>query len=264
MFSNKTRQGVATGNVVIVRTAATRCARRSCEFNIDDVVGVVFDGELDFDGRRLSHAGPARCARPARTPTSSSGGRFTTCRCPKDTDRDPVGGARAEGPSRSRRLRPRAQLDDRGARRSGDVDSVRGLSAQARAPDRLPVSAGRHSSQSGGNDQRSRSSGRRATTSACCSEAEYLVKRGFKPSADLEWVFGQRGTTEVYGTFIHDIDIDTERPTSTFGDNRWGATWRHEQDLPSRPGWRPTSRPCRTTSFRSTSATFAATAATAS
>ena len=87
LFSNKTRQGVASGNVV-VKDGTDELRAPFLQFDIDTIEGVVYDGELDsagggyrMQGREVRKTGPNSYA--------FDGARFTTCRCPDETDRDP-------------------------------------------------------------------------------------------------------------------------------------------------------------------------------
>jgi lipopolysaccharide assembly outer membrane protein LptD (OstA) len=230
MFSNKTRQGVATGNVV-VKDGTDVLRSPFLQFNIDTVEGVVYDGELDsagggyrMQGREVRKTGPNSYA--------FDDARFTTCRCPKDTDRDPWA---------VRAKKADLDLDGYGHARNSTLE-VLGIPVfwlpyavyplkRARQTGFLFPQGGT-SSQSGGNINLPFFWAARDDLNVTL-EADYQFKRGFKPSADLEYVFGERGYSKLYGTYIHDNSIDTGSPTSTFGDNRWGATFKHMQDLPA-------------------------------
>jgi lipopolysaccharide assembly outer membrane protein LptD (OstA) len=237
MFSNKTRQGVATGNVVIKDGGDTLTAP-FLEFNIDDVVGVVFDGELDsakggyrMQGQEVRKTGP--------NSYEFTGARFTTCRCPDKTDRDPWA-VRAQ--------KAQLDLDGYGRARNSTIE-ILGVPVMWIPYAVYPIKRERQtgflfpqigtSSQSGGSVNLPFFWAPRDDLGVLLG-AEYLLKRGFKPSAGLDYVFGQRGSTELYGTFIQDQKVDGSSPTSTFGDNRWGATWKHRQDLPL-DGWLATN-----------------------
>ncbi|RMD79540.1 MAG: LPS-assembly protein LptD, partial [Gammaproteobacteria bacterium] len=64
----------------------------------------------------------------------------------------------------------------------------------------------------------------------------YVSKRGFKPSARLEYVFGDRSEGEAYGSWIHDGEIDRDDPSTPFPQDRFALQWRHDHFLPH--GWR--------------------------
>jgi lipopolysaccharide assembly outer membrane protein LptD (OstA) len=229
LFSNKTRQGVATGNVV-VKDGTDVLRAPFLQFNIDTVEGVVYDGELDavgggyrMQGREVRKTGP--------NSYSFDGARFTTCRCPKDTDRDPWA-VRAQ--------KADLDLDGYGRARNSTLEilgipvlwlpyAVYPLKRERQTGFLFPQ--GGTSSQSGGNVSLPFFWAARDDLNVTL-EADYQFERGFKPSADIEYVFGQRGYSTLYGTYIHDNKIDTGSPTSTFGNDRWGTTWKHAQDLP--------------------------------
>lgn len=64
----------------------------------------------------------------------------------------------------------------------------------------------------------------------------YLSERGFKPSAEIEYVFGERAYGRLYGTFVDDRLVDPEDPSTPFDSERWALRWTHDQPLPR--GWR--------------------------
>jgi lipopolysaccharide assembly outer membrane protein LptD (OstA) len=230
LFSNKTRQGVATGNVV-VKDGTDELHAPFLQFNIDTVEGVVYDGELDspgggyrMQGREVRKTGP--------NSYSFVGGRFTTCRCPEKTDRDPWA-VRAQ--------KADLDLDGYGRARNSTLEIlgvpvfwvpyvVYPLKRERQTGFLFPQ--GGTSSQSGGNIKLPFFWAARDDLNVML-EAEYQFKRGFKPSAGLEYLFGERGYSTLYGTYIHDNDIDPSAPTATFGNDRWGATWKHAQGLPA-------------------------------
>jgi lipopolysaccharide assembly outer membrane protein LptD (OstA) len=64
----------------------------------------------------------------------------------------------------------------------------------------------------------------------------YVSKRGFKPSLELEYVFGDRSEGAFFGSFVSDRDVDRSDPSTPFSEHRWGVWWRHDQFLPN--AWR--------------------------
>ena len=229
IFSNKTRQGVATGNVV-VKDGTDVLNAPFLQFDIDTVEGVVYDGELDsagggyrMQGREVRKTGP--------NSYSFDGARFTTCRCPEKDDRDPWA---------IRAQKADLDLDGYGRARNSTLEilgvpvfwfpyAVYPLKRERQTGFLFPQ--GGNSTQTGGNVSLPFFWAARDDLNVTF-EADYQFDRGFKPSADIEYVFGERGSSNLYGTYIHDNYIDTGSPTSTFGNNRWGTTWRHTQDLP--------------------------------
>jgi lipopolysaccharide assembly outer membrane protein LptD (OstA) len=63
-------------------------------------------------------------------------------------------------------------------------------------------------------------------------EGQYQVKRGFKPSALVEYVYGETAEGSLYGTWIEDQDIESDDGDSAFGEQRWGVRWLHQERLP--------------------------------
>ncbi len=64
----------------------------------------------------------------------------------------------------------------------------------------------------------------------------YLFERGFKPSVDVEYVFGERSYGNFYGTIIDDQDIEPNTFDTPFDQLRWATEWIHDHHLPR--GWR--------------------------
>lgn len=64
----------------------------------------------------------------------------------------------------------------------------------------------------------------------------YYTKNGFKPEGEVEYVFGERSRGDLYGTWVHDQNINPSNPATPFSQNRWAVQWRHDQFLPD--GWR--------------------------
>ena len=230
LFSNKTRQGVASGNVV-VKDGTDELRAPFLQFDIDTIEGVVYDGELDsagggyrMQGREVRKTGPNSYA--------FDGARFTTCRCPDETDRDPWA-VRAQ--------KADLDLDGYGRARNSTLEilgvpvlwvpyAVYPLKRERQTGFLFPQ--GGTSSQSGGNIKLPFFWAARDDLNVML-EADYQFERGFKPSAEVDYVFGQRGHSTLYGTYIHDNEIDPSSPTATFDDDRWGTTFTHVQDLPA-------------------------------
>jgi lipopolysaccharide assembly outer membrane protein LptD (OstA) len=64
----------------------------------------------------------------------------------------------------------------------------------------------------------------------------YYFERGFKPSVDLEYVFGERSYGSFFGSIIYDQDIDPNSFDTPYDQLRWAAEWVHDHHLPR--GWR--------------------------
>lgn len=228
-FSNRTRRGVASGNVVVEDGRDTLRAP-FLEFDVDTIRGVVFDGELDSPkgGYRMQ----GREVRKTGADTwEFDGARFTTCRCPEPDQRDPWA-IRAD----------KATLDLEGyGRARNSTLEILGVPVMWLPYAVYPLGRERQtgflfpqfgtSSRTGGDVTLPFFWAARDNVNVML-EGQYQLRRGFKPAGLVEYVYGETAEGNLYGTYIHDQDIDTDDPTTAFGPDRWGARWRHQQDLP--------------------------------
>jgi lipopolysaccharide assembly outer membrane protein LptD (OstA) len=228
-FSNRTRQGVASGNVVVQDGGDTLRAP-FLQFNIDSTKGVVLDGELDsavggykMQGREVRKTGDQTY--------EFVDARFTTCRCPKKDERDPwavtakTATLDLDGYGRAHNSTlqilgvpvfwvPYAVYPLKRERQTGFLFPQVGTSSRTGGDITLPFFWAIRENVD------------------LTLEGQYQVKRGFKPSALLEYVYGETAKGEVYGTYIDDQDINPDDTATPFGSQRWGARWEHAQDLP--------------------------------
>jgi lipopolysaccharide assembly outer membrane protein LptD (OstA) len=229
IFSNRTKQGVASGDVVV--TDGDDVLRAPfLQFNVDLEQGVVLDGELDSPkgGYRMQ----GREVRKVGDQTYEFvDGRFTTCRCPEKHDRDPwaLKAKEAEldidgyGRARNSTLEvlgvpvlylPYAVYPLKRERQTGFMFPQVGTSTRTGGDIALPFFwAARHNVN-------------------VTLESQYQLKRGFKPSALVEYVYGETAEGELYGTFIHDEEVESNSDATPFGDERWGARWQHQERFP--------------------------------
>jgi lipopolysaccharide assembly outer membrane protein LptD (OstA) len=230
-FSNKTRQGVASGDV-IVQDGTDTLRAPFLQFDIDTTKGIVLDGELDspVGGYRMQ----GREVRKTGDQTYEfEGGRFTTCRCPKKEQRDPwaVRAQKAE-----------LDIDGYGRARNSTLE-ILGVPVFWVPYMVYPLKRERQtgflfprigtSNRTGGDITLPFFWAARENVNVTL-EGQYQLKRGFKPSALMEYVYGETAKGELYGTFIDDQDIESDDPSTPFGPQRWGARLQHKQDLPFR------------------------------
>jgi lipopolysaccharide assembly outer membrane protein LptD (OstA) len=228
-FSNKTGKGVASGNVIIEGRGDTLRAP-FLEFDTETLQGVVYDGELDSPegGYRLQGA---EVRKTGDDTYEFVDGRFTTCRCPKPDARDPWA---------IRAKQARLDLDGYGRARNTSLE-VLGVPVMwlpyAVYPFRRERQTGFLFPQFGQSNRGGLELGLPFFWAAADNvnvmlEPHYITDRGFKPSATVEYLFWERGAGEIYGTWIRDKDIESDDPETPFDDDRWGAIWRHKQELP--------------------------------
>lgn len=230
-FSNKTRQGVASGNVVIVDGGDTLRAP-FLQFNIDSTQGVVLDGELEsqiggykMQGREVRKTGEQTY--------EFDHGRFTTCRCPEPDQRDPWA-VKAQTAS--------LDLDGYGRARNSTVE-ILGVPVLWLPYAVYPLKRERQtgflspqvgtSSRTGGDITFPFFWAARENVNVLL-EGQYQLKRGFKPSGLVEYLYGESAKGELYATYINDQDIEDDDPSTPFNANRWATRWEHKQDLPFR------------------------------
>ena len=229
-WSDHTRHGVASGRVVVTDEGETLQAD-FLHFNIDTLRGAAFDSTYIGPGDSFRLTG-SEMRKTGESRYRIVDGRFSTCRCPEPEEREPWSvtsgdaDAKVEGHVFAKNNRfevlgvpvfwaPWFFYPLQRERATGFLtprvgrSSVRGVEVAA------PFFwAPRHNVN-------------------LLVTPEYLSFRGFKPSAELEYVFGERSGGALHGTFIHDRSLDPERrPGDDFNRNRWAASWRHRQELP--------------------------------
>lgn len=231
LFSNKTGVGIASGNVVMTEGEDTLTSDL-VQFNANDMTGVVFRGRLDSKSSLFEMEG-REVEKTGEKTYRFVDGRFTSCRCPKPEDRVPwhltaqKADLEIEGYARARN----ATLEILGVpvlwapyviyplktdRQTGFLFPDGGVSDRNGVEIALPFFWAAREDVN------------------VTLTPQYLTKRGFKPAVDVEYVFGERGAGQVYGTFIHDREIERDDPETPFSQDRWGTRVQHMMDLPAR------------------------------
>jgi lipopolysaccharide export system protein LptA len=218
-FNPDTGQGVASGNVVITE-AGDRLEAEFLHFDVETLEGVVYEGRLDSTESRFRLTGD-EVRRTGPETYEFREGSFTTCRCP-EPGRDPwmIRADRAElefegyGTARNTTFEvlgvpvvwfPWMIFPLKRERQTGVLFPAVGASTQTGFDVAIPFFWAA-----------------RENVNVLVTPT-YLTKRGFKPSVDVEYVYGERSFGEIYATFIHDLDRDPDVPNALFDDHRWGA-----------------------------------------
>jgi lipopolysaccharide assembly outer membrane protein LptD (OstA) len=230
-FSNRTHQGVASGDVVVEDGTDTLRAP-FMQFNVDTTKGFVLQGELDspVGGYRM-HGEEIR--KVGAETYEFKNAYFTTCRCPKKEDRDPWAVTARE-----------AKLDLEGYGRAyNGTAQILGVPVLWIPYAVYPLKRERQtgflfpqvgtSTRTGG-DITLPFFWAAADNVGVTLEEQYQVKRGFKSSAEVEYLNGLTGKGQAYGTYIDDQDVNTDSVSQPFGPHRWGGRWEHVNDLPYR------------------------------
>jgi len=231
-FSSVTRQGVATGNVVVTEAEDLLYAD-VLSFEIDTLNGIVIEGMLEARGSGFEMTGETIHKTGEETYTFEDA-TFTTCRCPEE-GRDPW---------QIRAKTADIEVGGYATTRNTSFD-ILGVPVIWLPWMRYPVKTER---ESGFLLPEFSASGRsgvriglpyfwaaRPNVNVIITPT-YLFKRGFKPSVDVEYVFGEKSYGRFYGTIIYDQDIDPDTFDTPFDQLRWATEWVHDHHLPR--GWR--------------------------
>ena len=256
IFNQKTNEGVAIGNVVVtqgeigaavpspprpgkptpvaVGVAGDQLESDFLAFNVDSLLGVVFHGQLDSPKSNYKMSGDEIQKTGDETYVFRNG-HFTTCRCPDPNSREPwaltakQADLEVDGYARARNASfqvlgipvlwwPYVFYPLKRDRETGFLFPDFGSTNQVGYYVSLPFFWAVRDNVN------------------IMLRPEWNEKRGIKPSVETEYVFGQRGTGELYGTFIDDRKINSDDPKTPFSPERWAVTARQVQELPG-GGW---------------------------
>ena len=231
-FSSETRQGVATGNVV-VSEAEDLLYADVLSFEIDTLNGIVIEGLLEARGSGFEMTGET-IHKTGEETYKFEEATFTTCRCPEE-GRDPW-----------RITAKTADIEVGGyATTRNSTFDILGVPVIWLPWMRYPVKTEREtgfllpefsvSGRSGARIGLPFFWAARPNVNVTITPT-YLFERGFKPSVDVEYVFGERSYGNFFGTIIYDQDIDPNTFDTPFDQLRWATEWIHDHHLPR--GWR--------------------------
>lgn len=231
LFSDRTGMGIATGSVVITEGDDTLTSDL-VQFSTENLQGVVFEGRLESASSVFAMEGKELRKTGEKTYEFEKG-RFTTCDCPEPDQKDPwtltasKANLELDGYARARNTTfeilgvpvlwlPYVIYPLRTDRQTGFLFPEVAASSRNGFEFGLPFFWAA-----------------RQNVNATVTPA-YLSKRGFKPSAEVEYLFGKRGAGTLYGTWISDQEIEQSDPGTPFEKNRWGASAQQVMDLPLR------------------------------
>ena len=229
-FNNATRQGVASGDVVVIDGPDTLRAD-FMQFNVDTLEGVVFEGHMEGRTTPFKLSG-TEIQRTGKESYQFENAVFSSCHCPDPDDRDPW------------QIRARsADLDVDGYGRARNTTfEVLGVPVFYFPYLVYPVKRERETGLLFPTFSQSSRNGTELGLPFFWAARDdlnllftpqWLQYRGFKPSIDGEWVFGEENVTRLHGSYIWDNDIDPNSPSTPFSQNRWAVRLFHDQWLPA-------------------------------
>jgi hypothetical protein len=234
-FSPTTGRGVASGDVVLSDGRDT--LRTSfVEFDIDDMLGVMYDAHFDVPSGHLRMEG-AEIAKTGDQTWSFEKGVFTTCRCP-----DPE----AEDPWRIRAGSADLEVGGYGTVRDA-VFEVLGVPVAwipwAIVPLKTERQTGLLLPEVGLSGRNGFEIGQPVFFAVgdpvnLIATPRWLSKRGPKGDLDLEYVVGEHSGGTAFGSYLHDHEVDADSLATPFGRDRWSAKGIHDWFGPLGTRWR--------------------------
>jgi lipopolysaccharide assembly outer membrane protein LptD (OstA) len=223
-FNPDTGNGVASGHVVITE-GGDRLEAEFLHFDVETLEGVVFQGRLDSSESRFRLTGD-EVRRTGPESYEFREGSFTTCRCP-EPGRDPwmIRADRADleiegyGTARNTTFEvlgvpvvwlPWMIYPLKRERQTGVLFPEIGTSSRTGFDVGLPLFWAARDDLN------------------VTFTPHWLSERGFKPNLGLEYVYGEYSRGELFGTFIHDLDVDPDDPDTRFDEDRWAARAVHD------------------------------------
>jgi lipopolysaccharide assembly outer membrane protein LptD (OstA) len=232
-FNNRTRRGIASGNVIY--TDGTDTVHTSfVEFDVETLEGVMFDAEFDVANNRLELRG-AEIAKTGERTYSFKEGEFTACRCP-----DPE----ARKPWKLTAEKADLEVEGYGTARNTTLE-VLGVPVVWLPWMIYPLKTERQSGLLFPDFALSGRNGVEVGLPIFWAVADpvnlvftprWLQKRGFKADLESQYVFGERSGGDLFGSFIHDTKVKEDTRETPFGKNRWATRGVHDIHLPL--GWR--------------------------
>jgi len=227
-YNPTNQQGIALGHVVVHEGTDVLTAE-SIHFEADAQKGIIYEGHLDSSGKGFQASGDV-LQKVGPGHYKGKDVSLTTCRCPKQS-RDPwllhagTADVKVEGYATTR----------------NNTVEILGVPVAWLPWLRFPVNAKRKSGLLLPDVSLTGRSGVEVGLPLFWAARDdlnvtvtprYLADRGLKTDLDLEYVLGERGGGELFGTFLHDRKIEADSPATPFDRNRWAALWQHDQDLP--------------------------------
>ncbi|MAE94166.1 MAG: hypothetical protein CL910_05845 [Deltaproteobacteria bacterium] len=231
VFSDVTREGVASGNVVVTE-GGDRLFADVLHFEVEGSGAIVFDGKLLVGGDFIATGEVIK--QTGKQEYVFEEAQFTTCRCP-DGGKEPwtIGADTADiefggyAVTKSTTFNvlgfpvlwtPRMWFPLKTDRQTGFLPPTFNFGSRNGFTFALPFFWAAH-------DQLN-----------VTLTPRYHADNGFKPSADLQYVFGESSEGDFYATWVQDDQINENDLSTPFSKNRWGIEWMHDHHLPY--GWR--------------------------
>jgi len=232
-FNNTTRLGVASGNVVVVEGQDT-LTTDFLQFNVDTMHGVVFTGNLDSESSRFRMKGE-EVQKVGDTNYIFQNGAFTTCRCPEAESRPPwrITAQHADVDTDGYAVARNSTFDVLGVPVLWFPWMLYPLNRERQTGFLFPTY---HQSSLTGTSLALPFFWALADNVNVLLTPEYLTKRGFKPSIDSVYVFGDESAGRLHASFIDDTSITPNSLSTPFSKYRWAVSWQHDQFLED--GWR--------------------------
>jgi hypothetical protein len=234
-FSPSTGRGVASGDVVVTDGRDT-LRTRFIEFDVDDMLGVMFDARFDVPSGHLRMEG-AEIAKTGEHSWSFRKGVFTTCRCP-----DPE----AEDPWRIRAESAELEVGGYGTARDTRFE-ILGVPVAWVPWAIYPLKTERQSGlllpdmELGGRN--GFEIGQPVFFAAgdpvnVVATPRWLSKRGAKGDLELEYVAGEHSGGNAFGSYLRDSEVDPHSLAEPFGRHRWSTKGRHDWFGPFGARWK--------------------------
>jgi len=228
-FSNTTRRGVATGNVVI-EDQGQKLEADVIHFELDDLRGILLGGRLEGKTTPFLATGE-EVRKLGDQEYEFRRGTFTTCRCPDE----------GKEPWSIRSEEAELEIGGYGTARNTVVD-ILGVPVFWMPWMRYPLLTDRatgllfpvfNSSEQVGLDVGLPFFWAALPSLNVTLTPHWLTKRGFKPELELEYVFGEKSFGEFYASgILGDDEVDPDSSDTPFSDDRYALSWLHDQSLP--------------------------------
>lgn len=234
-FSPRTSQALATGNVVVVAGDDVMKAE-VLHFRLDNLEGLVFDGELGGPGTKFLMKGDV-IQKTEDSEYVFTDAEFTSCRCPEEDDRLPwkvkakdatldVGGY---GTAKNTTFNilgvpalwfPWMVYPLKTDRASGFLFPEWNAAARTGLDFGFPFFWAVHEQV------------------GIILKPRWLQDNGLMFSASAEYVFGADSSGSLFGSYLPDDDqVDPDDPSTPFDPDRWAFEWIHDHYLPKDWRW---------------------------
>ena len=228
-FHNKTRHGLASGNVVVVDGTDTLYGD-FLQFNVDTLQGVVYTGTLTNTETGFRMEGEEVRKTGEETYVFHEG-VFTTCQCPEE-GRDPwsISAKKADLELGGYAVTRNTSFDILGVPVIWLPYFVFPLKNERQTGFLFPSYA--LNSRSGSQVGLPFFWAARDNVNVLLTPT-WTSRRGLMGKGELEYVMGERDFGEVFGLWLpSDDEVNPDDPDTPYDDQRWGVVFEHSQELP--------------------------------